>query len=132
MRSILPEQSPALNAGLPRGSVLTWDDNAQRQAWPGETPPPGAMWRLGNVSDGRDPRDLRDAVKPVVLAKRQETLGFGGERADGGLRLGFAVEDPVFVAARADLGALRGVGGPHGGGQRRVKLLGQPVHLGHG
>src|SRR5580692_11386654 len=112
------------------GGYLT--ANVQRQAEPLTAARPGAMWRFGNVSNGRNARDFRDVVEPVVLPERQEPLGLGGERVDGRLGHGLAVEDPVLIAARADLGPLGGVSGPHGRGQRRVKLLGKPVHLGHG
>ena len=74
MGPILPGQLPAPERRPTPEDALTWDDNAQRQAWPGKTAPPGVRWRLGDVSDGRDARDFRDAVKPVVLPERQEPL----------------------------------------------------------
>ena len=64
---------------------------------------------------GRCPGDVRDVVHPVVLAQREQSLGLRGQRPDGGLGLGLAQEDPVVVAARADLSALGGVSGPHRG-----------------
>src|SRR6185437_12030362 len=90
----------------------------------GKTPGPDRLprWCLAleksavPPSDGRNARYLGNAVEPVVLAEGEQPLGLGGEHADGRLRLGLAVEDPVLVAARADLGTLRGIGGPHRGG----------------
>src|SRR6202044_2669549 len=96
-----------LNANRRRSRTLTWGDTKKRQDRPLETVCPGARWRLGNVSDNRNARDLGNAVQPVVLAECQQPLGLGGERADGGLRLGLAMVNTVLVAARADLGSLR-------------------------
>src|SRR5215471_15165940 len=91
----------------------------------------GRMDLAGHALDGRLAGDLRDVVHPVVLAQRQQPLGLRGERADLGLGLRLAQVDPVLVATRADLGALRGVGGVHGRGERRVEFRCQPVQFGH-
>src|SRR5512146_2947953 len=54
---------------------------------------------IGVLSDGGNARHLGDAVEPVVLTEREQSLGLGGERADRRARLGLTVEDPVRIPA---------------------------------
>src|SRR6266481_5917649 len=74
-------------------------------------------------------RDSRDVVEAVRLPQGEQVLGFGGEGVHPRRGPCLAAVDAVVVAAGADLRPLRGVGGPHGRGQRGVEVLGQAAYL---
>lgn len=96
-------------------------------------PAPGRARRIpadkARRSGGVGARNRRDPGEHVGLPQRQQPLGLVGPGVHGGLGLRLAPEDPVVVAARADLGALSGIGGPHrirqgrGQGHRKGVLL---------
>src|SRR5882724_1264705 len=74
--------------------------------------------------------DGGDAGEAVRLPQGEQVLGFGGEGTHPRRGLRLAAVDAVVVTPRADLRALRRVGGPHGRGQRGVEILGRAAYLG--
>jgi len=85
-------------------------------------------WQVSNLRVKRlDLAPGRESSEPVGLPQCQQALGLVGPGMHGLGRLGLAEVDPVLVAERADLGALRRVGGPRGFGQGRIQAFGQWV-----
>ena len=81
------------------------------------------------VLDGWLERHGRDAVQTMGLTQREQVLGFGCEGVHPRLGHGLAPVDAVVVAEGADLRAPRGIGGPHGLGERGVEVFGQAVYF---
>src|SRR5580698_436736 len=73
----------------------------------------------------------RDAVEAVGFPQGEQVLGLRCDRVHGRCGHRLPPVDAVVVAERADRYPLRGEGGPHGLGERGVKVVREATYLLH-